>query len=284
MSKMITIVGPTGSGKSAMAMKLAEGFNGQIICADSRTVYRGMDIGTAKPSKVDQSKVKHYLLDIVDPDEVFSVAEFKETALEAIKEVSESKHLSIMAGGSGLYIDSVLFDYKFRDQPKPKQELSGLSDEELVSLATALHPNTKLESKNLRRVKQLIARGPAQDADRRMQKVDSLVLGIYIEKLMLKQNITNRAEQFLNNGFVQEVEDLVNKYGADAPGLQSTGYAAVVEYLSGKLKKEELKEKIVADTMKLAKKQLTWFKRNPDIVWLNDYDQARGFVQEYLQS
>jgi tRNA dimethylallyltransferase len=283
MTKMITIVGPTGSGKSDLAIQLALKYHGQIICADSRTVYKGMDIGTAKPSGGDQKKVKHYLLDVVEPNQTFSAAEFKDLANKAIEQIKKDGYLPILVGGSGMYIDSVLFDYKFRPNHSESMDLSKYSNDELIELAKQKYPNAKLETKNRRRLEQIMTRGPSNSVDRDNQKIDSLVLGIAIERLKLKQNITKRTDYFLSNGFIQEVEGIIKQYGANCVGLQSTGYSAVLEYLGGKLYKEQLRHKIIQDTLRLAKKQLTWFKRNQNIIWISDFEQADREVKRYLR-
>lgn len=284
MSKMITIVGPTASGKSTLAMKLAQKHHGQIICADSRTIYKGMDIGTAKPSKSDRDRVKHYLLDIVEPDEAYSAAEFKLAAKKAIQQIRRDEHVPFLVGGSGMYIDSVLFDYKFRSQDAGLS--GGRTDEELKSLAKKLYPAdfNRLDTSNRRRIEQLLDRGSTSSADRSTQKVDSLVIGLVIEKLTLKQNITNRTNQILSNGFVQEVQQLLKEYGPGAAGLQSTGYASVLRFLSDKISFDDMSQEIIGDTLKLAKKQMTWFKRNPDISWIGSESEADSLVTQYLQA
>ncbi len=191
MGKMITIVGPTASGKSALAMRLAEKYHGQIICADSRTIYRGMDIGTAKPSTADRKRVRHYLLDIVNPNQDFSVAKFKQQALEAIHRVEKDGYLPFLVGGSGMYVDAILFDYQFRNQSSTDKDLAGLADEDLLALAKSQYPGVDMASiaKNRRRLEQLVGRGPANTDDRQEQRVDSLVLGLSKEKLELKLEI-----------------------------------------------------------------------------------------------
>ena len=283
MSKMITIVGPTASGKSALAMELALKYNGQIICADSRTIYRGMDIGTSKPTPADQRQVKHYLIDIIDPNQKYSAAQFKQEAFKAISQIRHTGCVPFMVGGSGMYIDSVLYDYQFRKTDRDV-DLATLSDTQLVDLATKLYPEhkNKLEIKNRRRIEQFINRGPSQNGDRRQQRIESLVIGINKNKLTLKQDIEERTEYILSTGFVQEVEALIAKYGDTAIGLQSTGYRAVIDSLEGRLDPDKLSQQIVADTLKLAKKQITWFKRNNMIKWVDSVEEAERLVQEYL--
>lgn len=283
--KFITILGPTASGKTALALELAKKYHGQIICADSRTIYRGLDIGTAKPTEQQQRQIKHHLLDIVNPDEQFSAQQFKLAAEKAMDSIWEQGEVPFLVGGSGMYIDAVLFDYQFRN-PRlyPDNDLDKYSLAELVEQATNLYPTeiNQIDSKNRRRVEQLILKGPAKDDDRKNKKVASLVLGISPNMAQLKQNIANRSNEMLNTGLVQETIELSQRFGQDNVLLQTTGYGAVLKFLAGELTKEALREEIIKDTLALAKKQKTWFARNKAIVWIEDLDEAVGLIDDYL--
>ncbi len=283
--KFITILGPTASGKTTLALQLAQKFRGQIICADSRTIYRGLDIGTAKPTKQQQQMVRHHLLDIVDPTDQFSARDFKQAAQNAMKHIWQEGDLPFLVGGSGMYIDAVLFDYQFRN-PRlyPDQRLDEMSLAELVEQATKLYPIEikNIDSKNRRRVEQLILKGPAKDDDRKQKNIDSLVLGISTNLAQLKENIAIRTEEMLNKGLVQETKMLSQRLGQDNVLLQTTGYGAVLSFLSGELMQSDLKEQIIRDTMALAKKQNTWFRRNQHIHWINSHQQAAELINDYL--
>lgn len=237
-SPLLVIVGPTASGKSDLAMKIAKLQNGEIICADSRTVYRRLNIGTAKPSDADRAEVPHHLLDVVNPDENFTVADFKELAETAIKDVQKRGKLPIMVGGSGLYIDSVLFDYKFseagvaKDPSNPRHVLS-----DSVGLKSEM-------------------RG------------DAIVVGLQIDRVDLKERIASRIDAMLDDGFLDEVKNLQAMYPT-SKALLSTGYKAFSEYVKGHISLEEAKALFIKNDHNLAKRQMTWFKRNKRIHWLN---------------
>lgn len=285
--KLITILGPTASGKTALAIHLALKYHGEIICADSRTIYRGLDIGTAKPNAQERRQVKHYLLDIVNPDVSFSAQQFKVAANQAIELVSAAGALPFLVGGSGMYIDAVLFDYQFRN-PRfyPDIGLDGKSLTELVEIATTKYPReiAQIDAKNRRRVEQLVLKGPTKDNDRKRQKIDSLVLGLKPNLPQLKQNIEARAEKMLNNGLVQEVEELVRRWGADNVLWQTTGYSAMMKYLAGEVSLDEARQLIIKDTLALAKKQITWFRRNKFIHWISSEAEAKELIEAYLKS
>ncbi len=286
-NKLVTILGPSASGKTGLALELAQKYHGQIICADSRTIYRGMNIGTAKPTVEQQQRIKHYLLDIVDLDQAYSAKDFKIAADAAITSIRRSGELPFLVGGSGMYIDAVLFDYKFRS-PRlyPDVNLDGKSLVELIEIATTKYPQeiAQIDTKNRRRVEQLILKGPAKDDDRRQQKIDSLVLGLSPNLPQLKQNIEVRTDCMLNNGLVQEAERLRGQWGKDNIMLQTTGYSAILRYLTGEMSLEQARWQIIADTLALTKKQMTWFRRNKFISWVQNGAEAEKLIDSYLKT
>lgn len=236
--RLLVIVGPTASGKSALAMELAERLDGEIICADSRTVYKGMNIGTAKPSMADQRRVPHHLLDVVDPDQNFTAIDFKKLANLAIEDISMRGKLAIMVGGSGLYIDSVLFDYGF------------------TAPGSARDPINPRHAKKLEQPSQQVLRS------------NTLIIGLEIDKDILIDRIEKRINIMIEDGFIDEIKHVQAKY-PDSKALLAPGYRAFAEYISGHLGIEEAKTLFAKNDYKLAKRQMTWFKRNPSINWLN---------------
>jgi tRNA dimethylallyltransferase len=280
--KLVVILGQTATGKTALAIELARKHNGAIICADSRTIYKGMDIGTAKPSQVEQNSIQHYLLDVVEPNQSFSVVEFKTLCQKYIAKIREEGKVPIIVGGSGLYLDAFLYDYKFRNTTG--LDVSEMTDDQKLELAQELYPQEilKIDSKNIRRVEQLLTRGPVNTNDRRHIKIACKIIGLELDKLTLRQNIEKRTKAMLNNGFVQEVEKLRSKYGKDCPALLTTGYKEVSEYLDKIIEKSKLEPEIVASTLRLAKKQATWFKRNQSIEWFNSPQKAIATIEQYL--
>lgn len=283
-NKLLVIVGPTASGKTSLAIDIAQKHNGEIICADSRTIYKHMNIGTAKPTKAEQQIVSHHILDIVNPNEAFSVVEFKTLCNTTIKDVQTRGKLPIMVGGSGMYIDSVLFDYQFRAQ-NSKIDISCMSLEEKQQKALVLYPVElkQIDIKNERRLDQLLQYGPAQSNDRKLLKKECKIIGKSLKKSILKQNIEMRTKQMLNNGIVQETKKIIRNFGNDCPGLNSTGYKQVVAMINGEISIDELEDAINRATMDLAKRQNTWFKRNKAIVWVDSAARAEEVANNYLQ-
>lgn len=281
--KLVVILGQTATGKTALAMEVARKHNGAIICADSRTIYKGMDIGTAKPSQNEQKAIQHYLIDVVEPNQSFSVVEFKTLCQKYIAKIRQEGRLPIIVGGSGLYLDALLYDYKFRSATG--LDVSEMTDDQKLELAQELYSKEllKIDSKNIRRVEQLLTRGPVNTNDRKRIKIPCKIIGLELDKPTLRQNIEKRTKAMLNNGFVQEVEKLRSKYGKDCPALLTTGYKEVSEYLDKKIEKSMLEPEIVTSTLRLAKKQATWFKRNQSIEWFNSYQKAIAAIEQYLR-
>lgn len=281
--KLVVIVGPTASGKTALAIELAKKFNGEIICADSRTIYKGLDVGTAKPTSEEQAEVPHHLLDIAEPNQKFSVAEFKKLCEHAISDIQNRGKVPFLVGGSGMYIDSVLYNYTFREDTGVSTD--NLTDKEVLRLAQEKYPKAyaELVPGNIRRVRQLLERGPADKSDQKSITIPCKIIGIGQNKLLLKQKIAKRTNSMLSNNFVQEAEQLRKHYGNDNVLLQTTGYKQVVDYLEGKLPESELPEAINKATMALVKKQLTWFKRNKQINWVEHENEAQQIAQQYLK-
>lgn len=284
IDKLVVIVGPTASGKTALSIELAKKFNGEIICADSRTIYKGLDVGTAKPTPEEQTKVAHHLLDIVAPDQQFSAAEFKRLAEEAISDIQSRGKVPFLIGGSGMYIDAVLYNYTFRQNSSTTAD--DLSDAQVIKLAQEQYPQAyaELEPGNIRRARQLLERGPSDKNDLRSIKIPCKIIGIGQNKLILKRKIAKRTMVMLNNKLIQETEKVRKNYGNDNVLLQTTGYKQVVEYLDGKIPESELAVAIDRATMTLVKKQLTWFKRNKQVNWVETTDEAQQIVMEYLRA
>lgn len=284
VNSIITIVGHTACGKSQVAMAVAAELNAEIICADSRTIYKGMDIGTAKPSDRDREKVPHHLLDIVEPCQNYTVAQFVADASAAITDIQARNKRAIIVGGSGMYVDALLYDYQFRSTTGIEQAyVETLSESELTELAQKLYPqaSSNYVLQNRRRVEQLLMRGPSNSADRSTQKLSTTIVGIVLNKDDLQIKIANRTHSMLNNGFVQEVEKLVNKYDHLALFDETIGYKQVLEFLEGGVSESDLAPSISIATRQYAKRQLTWFKRNKAIIWVDSPDKA---IQYLVQS
>lgn len=272
---LIVIVGETASGKSALAMELALKFDGEIICADSWTVYKGFDIGTAKPSQVDQKLVPHHLLDVADPAVGFSAAVFQRMAKEAIEDIASRGKVPLLVGGTGLYVDSILYDYSFLppSDPELREELNALSLAEVIAKAEAMELDTTgIDLRNKRRVIRLIENEGVRPTKKPLRE-NTLVLGIGIEREVLEAKDKARIDAMVEEGFVREVQDLLAKYGPDIEPFRAPGYRAFKDYVSGAVTLEAAKLRFFQNDMQLAKKQRTWFKRNESIQWLSTEDK-----------
>lgn len=230
--KTLIILGPTGSGKTGVSIELAKKLNGEIISADSRAIYKGMDIGTAKPTKKEQQGIPHYGLDLVEPGERFTVADWKEYAEAKIEDIKSRGKLPIIVGGTGLYIDALIFDYHF-------------------------------EQKNC--------------SDRTGIKGDYNLIGIRWETEELRKRLRKRIDQMFSPELYKEVKKLVQTYGWGSQAMKSNIYEYAYKYLTNELSLKEAKEKCFYEDWHLAKRQMTWFKRNPEIVWLS-LEQVEPFV------
>lgn len=279
---LVVIVGPTASGKSGLAMELAEQFSGEIICADSRTVYKGMDIGTAKPSHEDQALVPHWGLDLVQPDESFSAADFKEYANKKIAEIRARGNIPFLVGGSGLYIDGVIFDYQFGPVDEElRAKLEVLSLEELIKYC--IENNIKLpeNEKNKRYVIRAIEQKSINTKRLTEPQQNIIIVGITTKKEILHTRIVERSEQLFANGVVQEASDLADEFGWESEAMTGNIYRLAHEFLDGAIDEAQLKHKFETADWQLAKRQLTWFKRNPFIEWL-ELPKARIYLAKKL--
>lgn len=270
MSPLVVIVGETASGKTALAIKLAQEFDGEIICADSWTVRRGADIGTAKPTTEERAGVPHHLLDVVGPDEDFTAAVFKRLAMEAIEDVSNRGKLPIMVGGTGLYVDAVLYNYGFLPAGDPglRQELNGLTIQELLDRIKDLDIELgEVDVRNKRRLIRLIESN-GQLPTRQQMRENTLVLGLQPVRDDLKERIEKRVDAMLEAGLEEEVRSLAEQYGWECEALKGIGYSQWRDYFEADQSLPETRQKIIRDTLDLAKRQRTWFKRNKSIHWL----------------
>jgi tRNA dimethylallyltransferase len=283
-SPLLIIVGETASGKSALGLAAAQQLGGEIICADARTIYKGMDIGTAKSNVDEQKAVPHHLIDAVKPSEHFSAAEFKTRAEASIENIAERGKLPIMVGGTGLYVDAVAYDFSFRPpaDPAERARLNELSVEELQAeiIDKGLPmPENKLNKRHLSRVIEangtLSEHGPLRK--------NTLLVGLRLPREVLEERVRQRVDMMVAIGFVAEVERLAEQYGWDAPGMQAPGYKAFRSYLEGVCTLDEAKAAFVRNDLQLAKRQRTWFKRNVDIVWFDNQEDAFAYILDHCR-
>lgn len=280
---LVVIVGPTASGKTALAIELAQRFNGEIICADSRTIYTGMDIGTAKPSKADQALVPHWGLDLIEPGERYTAADFKGYADERIFDIRARGKVPFLVGGTGLYVDSVIYNYKFKgslDVAK-RATLDKMTVEELHEYCMSNNvplPENKL---NKRYVVRVIETHASTRHKQQTLVSNTIIVGITTNRDQLRTRIHDRSEHLFNSGVVQEANLLGKKYGWNSEAMTSNVYRVIHEYNTNKISYTEMKGKCELLDWRLAKRQITWHKRNTGITWLSLVD-ANTFLSSRL--
>lgn len=280
---LIVIVGPTASGKTALALDIAERWNGEIICADSRTVYKSMDIGTAKPTDEEQARVPHWGLDLVEPGERFTAADFKRYADEKIKDIRSRGKLPMLVGGTGLYIDSVMYDYSFGG--KADSELrSKLEHMTIEALHEYCHKHNILlpeNSFNKRYVIRAIERKNVSGIRKNFTADNIFVVGIATNMETLRTRIVQRIEHMFERGVVSEATLLGKKYGWDSEAMTGNIYPLLRLHLSGQLTEVEVKDRFTTLDYQLAKRQMTWFRRNPEVMWAKR-TEASAYIHKLL--
>ena len=299
--KAIVICGPTASGKTALSIELAKKINGEIISADSMQIYKDMDIGTAKPSKEEMQGIKHYLLDFVLPDERYSVAQYKSDAKKAIKEIIEKGKTPIIVGGTGLYIDSLIYEIEYNDiqlDEDYRKKLEKIAEkdglEKLYEMALkidskAMEKISKNDKKRIMRVLEIYkATGKTkteQEEESRKNPVeyDYKVFAINWDRDILYQRINKRVDIMIEQGLIDEVRNILDKYNKFPTAMQGLGYKEVVDYINGIYTKEEMIDKIKQETRRYAKRQLTWFRKNKQTVWLEGDNDIQNNINIILE-
>lgn len=280
---LIVIVGPTASGKSGIAIELAQRYNGEIICADSRTIYTGMDIGTAKPSPLDRVKVPHWGLDIIMPDQTFSAADFKAYAVKKIAEIRARGHVPIMVGGTGLYIDAVIFDYQFGPpaDPEKRAQLEVLSLVELHQYCIQNNIFLPENSENKRYVIRAIEQKGIKSEGLSTPIKNCIIVGITTEKDKLRLRIVKRSEQLFDDGVVEEAKLLGDTYGWKTQSMTGNIYRLAAAYLNQEISKDQFMMRNETADWQLAKRQITWLKRNHFIRW-EPLDNVKNYIARTL--
>ncbi|MEI7918566.1 MAG: tRNA (adenosine(37)-N6)-dimethylallyltransferase MiaA [Candidatus Saccharibacteria bacterium] len=266
---LVVIVGPTASGKTSLAVEIAKKYNGEVICADSRSIYKGMDIGTTKPSLIEQSGISHWGLDLVNPNEYFSAADFKKYATQKIDEIRSRGHIPMLVGGTGLYIDSVIFDYQFGDlaDENRRNELNKMTLQQLHYYCKENNIVLPENTNNKRYVIRNIERNGTNDSRRALPIDNTIIVGIATEKLVLRSRIEQRIEQIFDDGVVDEAKKLGEIYGWEGEAFKGNVYPLAHQYLLEQMTLDEVKTKLAILDWRLAKRQLTWLKKNPYIQW-----------------
>ncbi len=295
--KAIAIVGPTASGKTSLSLALARRFNGEIISADSRQIYRGMDIGTAKATREERAAVPHHIVDIRNPDEDYTVAEFKRDTEAAMDETLSRGRLPILVGGTGLYIRAVVDnldiprvegDPILRAQIEADIATNGLAVvfEKLV----ALDPEAAyiVDGRNPRRVVRALevatvtGRPFTEQRRRQTPLYDFLILGLSPTPEVLRERIDRRIDEMVRDGLVDEVKKLVQKFGAKPIAFDAIGYREIIDYLDGRSTLDDAVAAMKMNTWHFAKRQMTWFKKDKTIHWIDGEKETEMIVNKFL--
>lgn len=283
MKPTIVIVGPTASGKSDLAHQLALAHNGAILCADARTINRYANIGTAKPGTQQRQEVSYYGLDIVELDQTYSAFAFQQYAQKIIKQCRNAGQQLLIVGGTGLYIDSLVYDFSFRSKPdaKLRGELEALSIEELQHRVQQLGIAMPRNYKNPRHLIRAIETKGAPALSRPL-KQDFTLIGLLPPDEILKKRIHNRVEAMFRTGFIDEVAFLLTLYSKSEVASAGIGYHAALEYLDGNLTADQAKEIFFKGDWQYARRQKTWFKRNKEIKWFESSSKALTHIEQLL--
>ena len=281
---LIVIVGPTASGKTGLSIKLAKEFNGEIISADSRAIYRGLDIGTAKPSIEERRGVVHWGIDLVNPGEYYTAADFKRYADAEIDDIRSRGHLPILVGGSGLYIDAILFNFEFGNLPIVEKRTTFQKMDILDLQSYCVKNNIKLPDniQNKRHLIRTIERGGIRGERSKRPPNNTIVVGITTLKKTLHKRITKRAECMIKNNVVNEATMAADKFGWNNEAMTGNIYSIIKKYKKCVLNEKEMLQEFIKSDMRLVKKQMTWFRKNPFIVW-GDLASCERYLMQILE-
>jgi tRNA isopentenyltransferase (miaA) len=287
--QVLVIIGPTAVGKTKTGILLAKRFDGEIISGDSMQVYRGMDIGTAKVTKDEMEGIPHHLIDIRDPQESFSVAEYQILVRKKIGEISGRGKLPILVGGTGLYIQAVLFDYNFSAGYNPslrkrlQKEADELGYDELYRRLSRIDPETaaQLHPNNIRRIIRALevfeetglTMTEWRSRQRGERRYHDLIIGLTMEREKLYRRIDERIDSMMEKGLLEEAKRLYDRGLAGCQAAQAIGYKELFDYFEGKVTLAEAIEQIKRNTRRFAKRQLTWFKNKMDVHWFDLTDE-----------
>ncbi len=298
--KVVVIVGPTASGKTAVSIELAKKINGEIISADSMQIYKYMDIGTAKPTLDEMQGIKHYMLDVVMPDETFNVAKYKNMAEKAIEEILQKGKVPIIVGGTGLYINTLVDGIEFADVPSDEEYRNELIKKAYQEGAMSIYKKLekidseaakKIEPNNIRRVARALeiykvtgkTKTQLDIESKKEVKYDYRLFGMEWEREALYNRIDLRVDKMIQDGLIEEVKSVTEKFKISNTAVQGLGYKEVIEYLEGNVSYDEMIEKLKLETRHYAKRQLTWFRRDKRIRWIKPDENATYVITNELQ-
>ena len=301
---LIILTGPTAVGKTALSIRLAKKVNGEIISADSMQVYKGMDIGSAKVSKEEMDGVKHYLIDVLDPSDEFNVVKFQEMAKEAMEEIYSKGKIPIIAGGTGFYIQSILYDIDFEKNENDREYRTYLEniaateggEKKLYEMLENIDPKSavSIHENNVKRVIRALeffqeTGTPISEHNEEQREKESPYNFCYFvlndDREKMYANIEKRVDIMLDTGLVAEVKTLHEKgYHKEMVSMQGLGYKEILDYLNGEISLDRAVYLIKRDTRHFAKRQLTWFRREKNVTWVNkpDFHYDNDLILEYM--
>ena len=304
---LLIILGPTGVGKTTISLEVAKSLKGEIISCDSMQIYKCIDIGTAKISREEMGNIPHYLIDIVYPDEEFTVHDFKTQAEEYINNINSRGKLPIMVGGTGLYINSIVYELKFTNV-KPNEEFRRecniiankygnkyLYEKLLIIDSTSAEQIDINDRKRIIRALEIYneTNKPMshynKDFRKESDKYNLIIIGLNMDRHILYSHINNRVDEMFQEGLVEEIESLLNMgYDENLVSMKAIGYKEIIPYIKGETNLEETKELLKRNTRRYAKRQLTWFRRDKRIKWIdiNQFDSLNSigdFVSNYVE-
>ncbi len=302
--KVIVIVGPTASGKTALSIELAKKIDGEIISCDSMQIYKDMNIGSAKPTIEEMQGIKHYMIDIAEPTERFSVAEYKKRSEEAIEKILQKGKVPIIVGGTGLYANSLIYNIEYNEiilDEEYRKNLMKIAETEaglstLYEKARIIDPVAmkKISSNDKKRIIRVLEIKHSTGKNKTELELESRknevkyeykVFAINMPREILYDRINKRVDIMIENGLIDEVENIIEKYKEFPTAMQAIGYKEIVMYLKGELTKQEAIEKIKQESRRYAKRQITWFKKIENIKWidgLKDKDENIKFIQDVI--
>lgn len=288
----MVLIGPTAVGKTSLSIELAKKFNGEIISGDSMQIYKGMDIATAKITKQEMQGIPHHLIDIIEPDESFSVAQFQELVRAKITEITARGKLPIIVGGTGLYIQSVLYDYQFQETASDtdfRSKLEVLADKEgsnvVHDMLRKVDPEAadSIHHHNVRRVIRALevhhVTGQKMSELQKQQKrellYDAIIIGLTMDRELLYERINLRVDQMVQQGLLEEVSFFYNKGLRNCQSIQAIGYKELFQYMDRNQSLEESIEELKQNSRRYAKRQLTWFRNKISVKWFDMTDSVK---------
>ncbi len=303
--KIIAIVGQTASGKSDIAVNIAlfikknakkfKTRGAEIISADSRQVYKHLNIGSNKITKKEMCGIKHHLLDVASPKKIFSASQYQKLSQKSINKIIRENKIPVVCGGTGFYVDALIYGTifpKVKPNLKLRRKLEKISVKELFEILKQKDPNRaeNIDSKNKRRLIRAleinILTGKPIINLKKDSKFQTLWIGLSADKSTIKEKISKRLEKRLNKGLINEVKNLHQKYNLSWKKLESFGleYRFVAQFLEKKITKEKMKEMIISESAKYAKRQMTWFNRNKDIIWINSKQKIFNLIKKFIKN